>query len=55
MTPGQTRSVSDIDFDVVPDPARPRNIIVVIDTATGDVIEQFPARETPKVMAVKRG
>lgn len=43
---GQTTLVSDVDFDVVPDPAWPRNTIVVIDTATGDVIEQFPARGT---------
>ncbi|MBT2538446.1 hypothetical protein [Arthrobacter sp. ISL-69] len=41
---GQTTSVSDIDFDVVPDPTWPRDTIVVIDTATGDVIEQFRPR-----------
>lgn len=41
---GQTTSVSDVDFDVVPDPTWPRDTTVVIDTATGDVIEQFRSR-----------
>lgn len=45
---GQPTSISDISFHVVRDPAWPRDAIVVIDTATGNVIEQFPARGTSK-------
>jgi hypothetical protein len=33
--------ISDIDYDLVPDPAWPANSIVIIDTASGKVIEDF--------------
>lgn len=37
----QSTLVSDVSFDVVPDPAWPANSVVIIDTATGKVIEDF--------------
>lgn len=38
---GLVTLVSDVDFEVVPDPAWPRNSVVIIETATGKVIEDF--------------
>lgn len=32
---------SDVDYTVVPDPAWPEHSVVIIDTATGKVIESF--------------
>lgn len=37
--------VSDVDFEVVPDPKWPTNSIVIIDTKTGVVIEDFVVNE----------
>jgi hypothetical protein len=42
---GQVTLVSDVDFDVVPDPNWPANSVVIIDTASGEVIEDFPVDE----------
>jgi len=33
--------ISDVQFKVVPDPAWPKNSIIIIDTASGKVIEDF--------------
>lgn len=41
----QATSVSDVHFDVVPDPGWPAKSVVIIDTATGKVIENFPVDE----------
>jgi len=38
-------SVSDVKFNVVPDPSWPANSVVIIDTATGKVIEDFVVDE----------
>lgn len=38
---GQVTLISDVDFDVVPDPNWPASSIVIIDTASGKVIEDF--------------
>lgn len=37
--------ISDVDFQVVPDPNWPANSVVIIDTATGKVIEDFVVNE----------
>ena len=39
---GKVTNVSDVDFTVIPDPEWPANSVVIIDTASGDVIESFP-------------
>ena len=41
---GQAAGVdpADVDYTVVPDPAWPEHSVVIIDTATGKVIESFP-------------
>lgn len=41
---GQAAAVDpdDVDYTVVPDPAWPKQSVVIIDTATGQVIESFP-------------
>jgi hypothetical protein len=41
----KSTSVSDVKFHVVPDPNWPANSIVIIDTATGKVIEDFVVNE----------
>jgi hypothetical protein len=41
----QPTSVSDVHFDVLPDPGWPAKSVVIIDTATGKVIESFPVDE----------
>lgn len=41
----QVTSISDVHFDVVPDPNWPAKSVVIIDTATGKVIESFPVNE----------
>jgi hypothetical protein len=41
----KSTSVSDVKFQVVPDPSWPANSIVIIDTATGKVIEDFAVNE----------
>lgn len=41
----QVTSISDVHFDVVPDPTWPAKSVVIIDTATGKVIESFPVDE----------
>lgn len=33
--------ISDVDYELVPDPAWPANSIIIIDTASGSVIEDF--------------
>ncbi|MGO4145078.1 hypothetical protein AB4Y77_08345 [Paenarthrobacter sp. YAF11_1] len=39
---GQEMSVSDVQFNVVPDTTWPKHSVVIIDTASGKVIEDFP-------------
>ena len=41
---GQATGVdpADIDYTVVPDPAWPERSVVILDTATGKVIDAFP-------------
>jgi hypothetical protein len=34
-----------VDFQVVPDPKWPANSVVIIDTATGKIIEDFVVNE----------
>lgn len=41
----QIATIADIDFEVVPDPAWPKNSVVIIETASGKVIESFPVDE----------
>ena len=41
----QPTSISDVHFDVVPDAGWPAQSVVIIDTATGKVIESFPVDE----------
>lgn len=38
---GQQMSAADANFNVIPDPSWPANSVVIIDTATGKVIEDF--------------
>ncbi|WP_163167343.1 hypothetical protein [Arthrobacter sp. Alg241-R88] len=42
---GKVTNVADVDFTVVPDPAWPADSVVIIETATGDVIESFPVNQ----------
>ncbi|WP_207595760.1 hypothetical protein [Arthrobacter sp. D5-1] len=42
---GQEMSVSDVQFNVVPDTMWPKQSVVIIDTASGKVIEDFPVDE----------
>ena len=39
---GKVTNVSDVDYTVVPDPAWPADSVVIIETATGQVIDSFP-------------
>lgn len=39
---GKVTNVSDVDFTVIPHAEWPENSVVIIDTASGDVIESFP-------------
>ena len=39
---GKVTNVSDVDYTVVPDPAWPADSVVIIETATGHVIDSFP-------------
>lgn len=41
----QATSISDVHFDVVSDPNWPTKSVIIIDTATGKVIESFPVDE----------
>ena len=45
---GKVTNVSDINFTVIPDPEWPANSVVIIDTASGDVIESFPVDDNGK-------
>ncbi|MFJ4029435.1 hypothetical protein ACIPWF_19120 [Paenarthrobacter sp. NPDC089989] len=38
---GKVTTLDDVDYAVVPDPAWPANSVVIIDTASGKVIEDF--------------
>lgn len=51
---GQSTSVSDVQFDVVPDPSWPTDSVVIIDTASGKVIESFPVDEKGRPVAPRR-
>ena len=42
---GQATLISDVDFDVVPDPSWPKNSVVIIETSSKKVIESFPVDE----------
>ncbi|MFJ6313703.1 hypothetical protein [Pseudarthrobacter oxydans] len=42
---GRVTSVSDVDYAVVPDTAWPADSVVIIETATGEVIESFPVNQ----------
>ncbi|MGO4433700.1 hypothetical protein AB4Y88_10505 [Paenarthrobacter sp. RAF9] len=42
---GQSLSTEDTDYRVVPDPAWPAHSVVIVDTATGKVIEDFPVTD----------
>ncbi|WP_459793891.1 hypothetical protein [Arthrobacter sp. AD-310] len=42
---GKVTHISDVDYTVVPDPAWPADSVVIIDTATGEVIESFPVNQ----------
>ncbi|MGF9648016.1 hypothetical protein AAIH32_08590 [Pseudarthrobacter oxydans] len=42
---GKVTNVADVDYTVVPDPAWPADSVVIIETATGDVIESFPVNQ----------
>jgi hypothetical protein len=42
---GKATSIADVDYPVVPDPAWPADSVVIIETATGDVIESFPVNQ----------
>ena len=39
---GKVTTVSDVDYTVVPDPSWPEDLVVIIDTASGELIESFP-------------
>jgi hypothetical protein len=41
----KSTSISDVSFEVVPDPSWPANSVVIIDTASGKVIEDFLVNE----------
>ena len=45
---GKPTRLSDVNYKIVPDTSWPKDTIVIIDTSTGKVIEQFPARGTGK-------
>jgi hypothetical protein len=45
---GRPTRVSDVSYKVSRDAAWPRDSIVIVDTSTGKVIEQFPARDAGK-------
>jgi hypothetical protein len=42
---GKVTNISDVDYTVVPDPAWPADSVVIIETATGEVIESFPVNQ----------
>lgn len=42
---GKVTNVSDVDYAVVPDTAWPADSVVIIETATGEVIESFPVNQ----------
>lgn len=42
---GQPTLISDVHFEVVPDPSWPKDSVVIIDTSTKNVIESFPVDE----------
>lgn len=42
---GRVTNVSDVDYAVVPDTAWPTDSVVIIETATGEVIESFPVNQ----------
>jgi hypothetical protein len=42
---GKATNIADVDYTVVPDPAWPADSVVIIETATGDVIESFPVNQ----------
>lgn len=44
----RTSKSTDIDYTVHPDPAWPKNSIIIIDTATSKVMDSFPVDETGK-------
>lgn len=43
---GKVTNLSDVDFTVIPHAEWPENSVVIIDTASGDVIESFPVDDT---------
>lgn len=47
---GQVLSAADATYNVVPDPTWPASSIVIIDTSTGKVIEDFPVDEKGRVI-----
>lgn len=42
---GKVTNIADVDYTVVPDPAWPADSVVIIETATGEVIESFPVNQ----------
>jgi hypothetical protein len=50
----QVTSISDVHFDVVRDPSWPAKSVVIIDTATGKVIESFPVDEKGRPLLQKQ-
>lgn len=46
----QIPTIADIGFEVVPDPSWPKDSVVIIETASGKVLESFPTNDKGHVL-----